>query len=283
MQVFPVINRDMSQHFLLDQIGVRGAIVRINSSYQNLLKQHSYSAEVQKLLGEAVLACVLLAGWLKVAGNVSLHMESDTELSNLFVQCNHELQIRAVARSCLRESLTGNMLITRSQDSNTNIQQSILPQISPEICGNIIHYFTHSEQIETRLWFAVQDGQAAGLLVQRLPAPGLESFDSAWQSVIMNGSAISQHDLLMQDNFELIKRLDSGANPCLYTPRGICFHCGCTVEKMRQALSVVDPSELAGWFAAQEFISMQCEFCSKKFTFDPSAGGRACGSDQSMK
>jgi len=56
---------DYLQPFSFERSNLRGAIVRLNKSYQTIMRQHNYPEPVQKRLAETLLSSVLLASSIK--------------------------------------------------------------------------------------------------------------------------------------------------------------------------------------------------------------------------
>ena len=63
------------QSFLLEDQGIRGALVRLNETWRQIIAQHQYPVEVRRLLGESVAATVLLASGLKGHPKVSIQLQ----------------------------------------------------------------------------------------------------------------------------------------------------------------------------------------------------------------
>ena len=93
-----MFNNDASQRFIFDGENVRGEIIHLDSTYTTIIEQRAYPKAVQKLLGEALLACVLITGSLKFEGEVGIQFHGDERLPLLVVQCDNELRVRAVAK-----------------------------------------------------------------------------------------------------------------------------------------------------------------------------------------
>jgi molecular chaperone Hsp33 len=53
------------QGFILEGSGVRGAVVRLEETWRQVIAEHSYTPQVRTLLGEGVAATVLLASGIK--------------------------------------------------------------------------------------------------------------------------------------------------------------------------------------------------------------------------
>ena len=58
-------NPDTLQKFLFDAAPVRGELVRIESTWQEVLNRHAYPEPVRRVLGEMVAAAALLSANLR--------------------------------------------------------------------------------------------------------------------------------------------------------------------------------------------------------------------------
>ena len=82
------------QSFLLEDQGIRGALVRLNETWRQIIAQHQYPVEVRRLLGESVAATVLLASGLKGHPKVSIQLQGEGPLRLLLIQCAADLKVR---------------------------------------------------------------------------------------------------------------------------------------------------------------------------------------------
>ena len=68
--------RDERQRFFIEQSPVRGDVVRLADSYQQIIAQKDYPVALQKLLGEMLVAASLLIGTLKIDGRLSIQLQN---------------------------------------------------------------------------------------------------------------------------------------------------------------------------------------------------------------
>src|SRR5690554_3609423 len=78
------------QTFLLEGRGIRGALVRLEETWQQVLAEHQYPPPLRRLLGEGVAATVLLSSALKDQPRVSLQLQGEGPLKLLLIQCSSE-------------------------------------------------------------------------------------------------------------------------------------------------------------------------------------------------
>src|SRR5512134_4204082 len=85
------------QTFVLEDAGIRGALVRLGETWQQVVAAHDYPPEVRALLGEGVVATLLLASGLKTTPSVSLQLQGEGPLKLLLVQCTDGQRVRGMA------------------------------------------------------------------------------------------------------------------------------------------------------------------------------------------
>ncbi|MEV8471158.1 Hsp33 family molecular chaperone HslO [Ralstonia sp. UNC404CL21Col] len=185
---------DELKKFVFDAAPVRGELVRLEGTWQEVLGRRRYPAPVSTLLGEMMAAAALLSANLKFNGALVMQLHGDGPVHMLVVECNSDLSMRATAKIAedaeIADDATlaamvnvhgnGRFAITLDpQDKLPGQQpyQGIVP-LSDEngplasITEVLEHYMQSSEQLDTRLWLAANDKVASGMLLQRLPSYG---------------------------------------------------------------------------------------------------------------
>ncbi|CAJ0719772.1 33 kDa chaperonin [Ralstonia edaphis] len=185
---------DELKKFVFDAAPVRGELVRLEGTWQEVLGRRRYPAPVSTLLGEMMAAAALLSANLKFNGALVMQLHGDGPVHMLVVECNSDLSMRATAKIAdgaeIADDATlaamvnvhgnGRFAITLDpQDKLPGQQpyQGIVP-LSDEngplasITEVLEHYMQSSEQLDTRLWLAADNKVASGMLLQRLPSYG---------------------------------------------------------------------------------------------------------------
>src|SRR5436190_895441 len=85
------------QGFILEGSGVRGAVVRLEETWRQVIAEHKYAPEVRALLGEGIAATVLLASGIKAKPSVSLQLQGEGPLKLLVIQCADGSRVRGMA------------------------------------------------------------------------------------------------------------------------------------------------------------------------------------------
>ena len=196
---------DQLHKFLFEGLPVRGVLVRLDSSWRELLARrtsasdggHAFPAPVRALLGEMAAASVLMQANLKFNGALILQMHGDGPVKLAVAEAQPDLSFRATAKvvgtvaadladdarlaALLNVHGQGRCAITLDpQDRHPGQQpyQGVVPlhgdQKEPlqKLSQVLEHYMLQSEQLDTCLVLAANDEVAAGLLIQRLPMAG---------------------------------------------------------------------------------------------------------------
>jgi len=93
------VNDDKAYSFHLQNADVRGQVVHLQSSWQQVLATADYPASLRRLLGESLVASALFAGALKFEGSLSIHLRGSGALRLLFAECTHAGDLRGIASS----------------------------------------------------------------------------------------------------------------------------------------------------------------------------------------
>jgi molecular chaperone Hsp33 len=268
---------DTLQRFIFEHANIRGEIVHIEKTYQTIMNQRDYPPMVKNLLGEAIISCLLLASSIKFEGSLNLQFQGDERLPLLLVQCDHELNIRAFAKYAehleiidyATAFLKGQMVLTISQHNQTQVYQSMVPIQATSMSENLMTYFAQSEQIATRVWLAVNEDMAAGMLLQLMPGQDTLQREQFWEYAVQLGQTVSEEELLTLDNATLLYRLYNETDIRIFESRSTRFQCRCNLEKMKQVITILGEEEAKELLKEQGVITINCDFCNHKYTFDP--------------
>lgn len=268
---------DTLQRFMFEHAEIRGEIIHLSESYQTIMSQQDYPPIVKHLLGEALMSCALLTGSLQFEGEVSLQFHGNEDLPLLLVQCDHELNLRGFAKfepNCTAETyakafLNGKMSLIINPYQQTQAYQSIVPLSSTSMAENLMSYFAQSEQISTRVWLASTSEKTAGMLLQLLPTQNDEEREHFWEYATKLGETLTETELLNLDNETILHRLYHETELRLFPKRSLRFRCRCSIEKMKQVLSVLGEKDIQALVQEKGSVDIQCEFCNHRYSFDP--------------
>lgn len=285
-----LVEVDICQRFLIEDSTVRGEIVLLESSLQNVFAKHPYPIEIQGLLGELLTAAVLLASTVKIDGSLVIQARGGKHVDLLMVECDTQKNVRALARWSegteglgFRELLDGSQLVITLDPKRTTLNQGnlnqgtryqgIVPLEGNSLTESLEFYFKQSEQLATRLWLTQGDGRAAGLILQQLPFNSevqlsKEQNDEDWQRITLLASTITQEELLHLTPITLLQRLFHEENVRLFPAQEVQFKCTCSQARFGSALANLGRHELEDIVKERGEITTTCEFCNQTYTFD---------------
>ena len=268
--------QDNLQRFIFEHAQIRGELIHLDAVFETIVSQQNYPAEIKHLLGEALVACILLVSSIKFEGEISLQFQGDECLSLLLVHCDHHLNVRACVKfqegksagEYERAFLNGKMALMLSPFKQTQVYQSVVSIRSASMAENLMYYFAQSEQIATKVWLAVGESSAAGFLLQLMPDIATEEREQFWEYAVKIGETITDNELLTLDHETILYRLYHEAVLRLFSPRIIRFKCRCSNEKMREILKVLGEEEVNQLLQEQSHVTVTCDFCHKNFSYD---------------
>lgn len=270
--------QDIARRFLFDQADIRGQYASLGRAYRDITGLHQYAPGVSRLMGEFLAASVLLSTTLKFEGKLILQVRSEGQVPLLMVECDHELQLRGIARGAQQATAEDNgLLLTNGQLAITldplrgQRYQGIVPLASHSLAQSLDAYFEQSEQLGTRLWLAADGERAAGLLLQQLPSQverDPQQRERQWQHACTLAATLQQRELLALEAAQLLRRLYHEDPVRLFDPAPVRFCCSCSRERSLAALASLDQAELADLLEEQGSITMDCEFCNQQYRFE---------------
>jgi molecular chaperone Hsp33 len=274
--------------FLFHQAPVRGEVVRLSRSWQQMTARHAYPEPVLRLLGETTAAATLLSATIKFAGNLILQIHGDGPVQLLVVECQPDLAFRATAklrgdaridagagwRQLVNAGGQGRCAITLDPGKSPAAQQryqGIVPLQGSSVAEALEAYLRQSEQIESRLWLAADQRAASGMLLQRIAHPSSGSADQdedAWRRTTTLSDTVSTAELLEMPAEEVVHRLFWQEQLEQYTPITPRFACTCSRVRTGRMLVTLGRSEVDAILAEQGAVSVTCDFCNTLYSFD---------------
>ncbi len=285
--------KDTLQRFLFENLAVRGELVHLDATWQAILERHSYPAPVQKILGELMSAVSLLLATLKFKGQLIAQIQGDGPVSLLVVEGTSEKTLRATATvkeghsnfsdSSLQGLFGDARLVITLEPEQGERYQGIVALKGENLAAALTDYLLRSEQLDTDLWLAADEQQAAGLLIQKLPdtekvksTSNILSFDVSEENIDLDGwnriqqlsSTIKGDELLQLDAEEIIHRLYHEEDVRMFDAESISFRCSCSRDRVGNMLRSLGVEEVHDILKEEESIDVVCEFCMQKYSFD---------------
>ncbi|MEO8297158.1 MAG: Hsp33 family molecular chaperone HslO [Burkholderiales bacterium] len=291
--------------FLFEGLPVRGMLVRLTDAWVEVLRRREaaggYPAPVRALLGEMAAAAVLMQSNIKFNGALILQLQGDGPVPLAVAEVQPDLTLRATAKvegevpdgaklaAMVNVHGKGRCAITLDPKDRLRGQQPYQGMVAlhgdqgeplQELSSVLEHYMLQSEQLDTQLVLAANDGIAAGLLIQRLPVQGVGNLGGArnedeiglnehYQRIAMLAATLKREELLTLDVQTILRRLFWEEDLRLFPPQTPRFACTCSRERVGGMLRSLGREEVDGILAEQGRAEVGCDFCGLKYQFDP--------------
>lgn len=270
---------DTFQRFIFENTYIRGELVHLHQSYQQIIQQHHYPTPISMLLGECLLTSVLLGSTMKYRGQVTVQFQSEDAVKMIVAKCNDALQIRGLAQFDVTKIPSGNkpfmlekgnLIVTLEFANHVKTYQSIIPLEGKSISKNIEDYFASSVQIPTEILLAVNENSAAGILLQLLPS---ENQSTQHQEQFREyadklGEVITENDLLHLNNADLLALFDHEEGIRIFDEQLVEFRCQCSIDKMKNVIHTLGKNEIQELLVDKKVIDITCEYCNEIYSFD---------------
>lgn len=279
--------------FLFEGLPVRGAHVRLDAAWRELLArrapdgEHAYALPVRRLLGEMAAAGCLLQASLKFDGALILQLQGDGPVRLAVAEVQSDLRFRATAKVVGEAADASDLAALVNRDGQGRCAITLDPQgrqpgqqpyqgVVPlqddrgeplrTLAGALEHYMRKSEQLDTRFVLAADDAVAAGLMIQRLPQPDDAGED--YQRLALLTATLARAELLALDAEGILRRLYAQDDVRLYAPTEPRFACSCSRERVAAMLRSLGVDEVRAILAERGEVEVGCDFCGAVQRFD---------------
>ncbi|HET6376703.1 MAG TPA: Hsp33 family molecular chaperone [Methylocella sp.] len=308
-EVSDAVCDDIVLPFAVEQLDIRGRLVRLGPSISCILSRHDYPAPVARLVAEAAALTALMATALKFEGQFQLQARGDGAVSMLIVDFDFPDRLRALARfkpemladADRRKDLLGigHLAVTIDPGGEMTRHQGIAALRGQGLEDAAYQYFRHSAQIPARVRLAAAEDisgagrrwRAGGLMIQLLPPsarqtagnglkPGsaplnlegrAHSEQAAWAEAASLAATIEDHELVdpALSSERLLYRLFHRHGVKVFSPQPVREACRCSDERITALLRGFSPQERQDMTGDDGKIGVTCEFCSAFRAFDP--------------
>ena len=291
------MTRDQVRRFIFENQPVRGHWVHLESAWRELHAHATYPKEVTELLGQAVVASVLLAATLKFRGTLTFQLQGDGAVSLLVAQCTHDFRVRAVARcdegsvralspggaggqrdAALFRRLVGGaglVTVTVEAEEKSLRYQGVVPLSGASLAESLEAYFASSEQLPTRVLLTADEEHGAGMLVQKLPGAADSPVDEpsgveeAWVGAQRGIAQLRAEKGLRERSIEdVLAQGFPGHDLRLFRGTPVRFECRCSQSRVAGLLRAIGAEEVREVLKEQGSVTVTCEFCHRPYRFD---------------
>ena len=290
--------------FLFDGLPVRGMLVRLSASWQEVLGrragQGAYAPAVRDLVGELTAAAVLMQAHIKFNGALVLQIFGDGPVKLAVAEVQPDLGYRATAtvvgevpaaaglEALLNVHGQGRCAITLDPSNPQPGQQAyqgVVPlhgdQREPlqHVAQVLEHYMLQSEQLDTRMVLAADADVAAGLLIQRLPVEGVGNLggrrneddiglSEGFNRIALLAATLTREELLKLNSRQILHRLFWDEPLRLFEGAKPRFVCRCSRQRVRGMLQSLGRDESESLIVERGLVEVGCDFCGQQYQFD---------------
>lgn len=268
--------QDQLHRYLFENVAVRGELVNVSHTWQEIVRNHDYAEPVKTLLGELLVATSLLTATLKFDGDITVQLQGDGPLTLAVINGNNRQELRGVARvkesaeiapgSTLKE-MTGNgyLVITITPEKGERYQ-GVVGLEADTLAGCLEDYFMRSEQLPTRLFIRTTEQGAAGILLQVLPAQ--ETSQDDFNHLAMLTETVKAEELITLPANDVLWRLYHQEEATVYDPLPVMFKCTCSRQRCGEVLKTLPESEVDEILEEDGKIDMHCDYCGTHYVYD---------------
>jgi molecular chaperone Hsp33 len=265
---------------LLPARGLRAAFVRVGDTARMARVLHGLYPTAAWLFAEALAAGALLGALQKEKGRVNLQLECDGPLGGLFVDADPDGNLRGYVRRPAvhfpgdpqrgaRAALGGSGFLSILRDPGSGqVYRSSVQLEALDLAEDLRRWFATSEQVATALDLAVVPrgdeplGDAAGLLVQRLPDGDAEALEAARRRL---ADGALRRGLAAGASAQEVIREVVGEGFDLLADLEVAWRCGCSHERARAAVSALGVEGIEDVLAKEREAIITCEFCRSRY------------------
>lgn len=240
-----------------------------------------------QLLTQAMTAALILVTEFKSEGTLSVKFVGNGPCGHLTVEANSQGEVRGFAGNLnvnferdpamglFQQALgQGEMICRRREGNSQKVYTSTVPLIPGEMAANVTHYLLTSEQTHSAMVLGSKldpkSGIAGsgGVLIQALPDANEDILfivedrlttlnDLGITFAQESGVKAIEHHLFDGFTVQRTKRLR------------LAYRCHCSKERVQHLLSALPREQLQSLLDEQRDITLQCQFCTKPYTFSP--------------
>ena len=280
---------DFVQTFQIEDLGIRGRLVRLSHVFDDATRAHDYPGPLARFVGETMALTTILASALKYDGVFTLQAQGDGPVPLVMADMTSEGGIRAYAKSKEGADLSniegvsvphiigaGRLAFTVDQGPDTERYQGITELDGATLTDCAQNYFRNSEQLDTAIIICsgLPDGagmpRAAALMLQRLPTGTNDTDeDENWRRAVVLMSSIKTEELLDErlSAPQILYRLYHEDGVRLYDQRPLHHECRCSGERVSRTLKSFPRAEVAD-MADDGVITVTCEFCRTDYVYN---------------
>jgi len=268
---------DLTQRFLLENLDIRGQVVRLGPLWRTILGRRDYPEAIRPLLADFAAIGVLIGAGLKHPGRAVLQVMGHGPVQMAVADCSRELALRAMVRlgegydtarhATLPQLFADGRLALTLENAVTARQfQSIVPLEGATLAECFERYFDVSEQVPTHLWVHATDREVGALILQKLPRAD-ERDPNGWARIQQLAATADPSLAGLMETGPLLAHLFPEDDVRLYEPQAVTDGCGRSEEKVVAMLKGLGRAEVEATLAEHGVVAVRDEICNQDYRF----------------
>lgn len=264
---------DSVRRFLFEDLDIRGAIVALGNTWDEMSASRNLPPAVNALLGELAAVTALIACNLKSPGRITFQLQGHGLVSLLLVDCDEQLRMRGTARHAyavppaptFHDLLGDGQLVLTLHTNVGHPYQSIVPLVGDSLTEVFEHFLVQSEQQSAKLFLTASEDFAGGLFLQKLPEADHKDVDG-WNRLLHLAATLRPAELATPVA-NLLMHLFPEENIRLFDPRPVRYHCPRDEQKVLAMLKSLGRAEVEAALAEQGEIAVEDDICRQRYRF----------------
>ena len=269
---------DQLHRYLFENYAVRGELVTVSETLEQILAGHNYPQPVKNVLSELLVATSLLTATLKFEGDITVQLQGDGPMTLAVINGNNHQQLRGVARvqgeipedADLKTLIGNGYLVITITPAEGERYQGVVGLEGDTLAACLEDYFQRSEQLPTRLIIRTGESEgkpaAGGMLLQVMPAQNAQADDFDHLAALTD--TIKAEELFTLPANDVLWRLYHEEEVTLYDPQSVEFKCTCSRERCAGALKTLPDEEINSILEEEGEIDMHCDYCGSHYVFN---------------
>lgn len=287
MNTLQTTKTDFRQRFVFDDLDVRGCIVRLEQTCDEIQSTHHYPANLASVLNQFALAAALLRDSIKIDGSLTIQLRTEGAIKLIMADCLSDRRVRAIseyeqdnlaasAPILLDQLGKGAVLAITITPDDGERYQSIVPIEHATLAECLKDYFERSEQLPSTFAFYTNEKSAFGIALHALPAQKVSDkadSESHFQRLHVLLKTLTEAEALTLDSEQILTRLFHEESCRLFDSHGVEFGCVCSQLKSLEAIKSLGKEDVATLIAEQQAqdnssLVVDCHFCFQRYEFE---------------
>ena len=267
---------------------VKMAVITARDSVERARQIHALSPTACAALGRTLCAASLLGQAMKEEkASLTIRIQGGGPIGSVVAVSDHEGNMRGTVDNPFcdpprRSDGKLNVGAAVGRDGMLTVSRDLglrepyigsVELVSGEIAEDLSAYLLSSEQVPSACGLGVlvdtdrSIRAAGGFIVQLMPGADEALISQLEDNVFLMDQLTT---VLDEDGPEAVfRQVLKGLDWHLVGEYPVAYRCPCSRERVEQALTVIDRAELDDMIAADEEITVSCQFCDREYRFSP--------------